>query len=83
MDKFAAGGAAGMVATSIVQPLDLVKTRMQLFAANGRAPSIMATANMVLKQEGFFAFYNGYARVHYVFVAFLASSSLKDSLQHY
>ncbi|KJE94317.1 solute carrier family 25 [Capsaspora owczarzaki ATCC 30864] len=30
MDRFVTGGAAGMLATCVVQPLDLIKTRLQL-----------------------------------------------------
>lgn len=54
--KFAIGGLAGMTATLFVQPLDLIKNRMQL------SPVKIATITVitnVAKKEGFLAFYNG------------------------
>lgn len=35
--QFAFGGIAGMAATCVVQPIDLIKTRMQLSTAGGGA----------------------------------------------
>lgn len=58
--KFLNGGLAGMAATCVVQPIDLIKTRMQL-AAQGtvKKNSFQVTAE-VMKSEGFFGMYNGY-----------------------
>jgi len=56
--KFVIGGLSGMGATMVVQPLDLVKTRMQL--ATGRT-STVSTLMTVARQEGVTALYNGYA----------------------
>jgi solute carrier family 25 (mitochondrial oxoglutarate transporter), member 11 len=57
--KFAIGGLSGMGATLFVQPLDLVKTRMQLQTARtGTATVLVAIA----RQEGVWALYSGYAR---------------------
>lgn len=56
--KFVIGGLSGMGATMVVQPLDLVKTRMQL--ATGRTGTV-STLMTVARQEGVTALYNGYA----------------------
>ncbi|KAK9507567.1 hypothetical protein O3M35_007394 [Rhynocoris fuscipes] len=60
--KFAFGGAAGMAATCFVQPLDLIKNRMQLSGAGGGKPEYKTSFHAfkgVLRKEGFFALYNG------------------------
>ncbi|XP_017070728.1 mitochondrial 2-oxoglutarate/malate carrier protein [Drosophila eugracilis] len=53
------GGLAGMMATCIVQPLDLVKTRMQISATTGEYKSSFDCLAKVFKSEGILAFYNG------------------------
>lgn len=60
--RFAMGGGAGMVATSFVQPLDLVKTRMQLSGIGGGAkqyPTAFHALIGILKKEGPLGLYNG------------------------
>lgn len=58
--KFLFGGIAGMGATSVVQPLDLIKNRMQLIGADGGAAvSSFSVVKQLIKSEGFFALYNG------------------------
>ncbi|CAO4368017.1 unnamed protein product [Caenorhabditis nigoni] len=59
--KFAFGGTAGMGATLVVQPLDLVKNRMQLSGTTGKKEyrSSMHALTSIIKNEGFFAIYNG------------------------
>ncbi|XP_026318407.1 mitochondrial 2-oxoglutarate/malate carrier protein-like [Hyposmocoma kahamanoa] len=54
--KFAFGGGAGMLATCVVQPLDLIKTRMQLA---GRGKSSFTVASEIIAREGFFSVYTG------------------------
>ncbi|XP_013148332.1 PREDICTED: mitochondrial 2-oxoglutarate/malate carrier protein isoform X2 [Papilio polytes] len=54
--KFAFGGGAGMAATCVVQPLDLIKTRMQLGGGN---LSSFKVASEIIAKEGFFALYTG------------------------
>ncbi|CAH2044183.1 unnamed protein product, partial [Iphiclides podalirius] len=54
--KFLFGGLAGMAATCVVQPLDLIKTRMQL-GAKGR--SSFTVAGEIVAKEGFMALYTG------------------------
>lgn len=60
--QFVLGGLAGMMATSIVQPIDLIKTRMQLSGEMGvgqvHRSSLSAVAS-IIRQEGFFNLYNG------------------------
>lgn len=48
-----------MMATSIVQPLDLVKTRMQVAGTAGRQAALGSIVVGVVKNEGIFGFYNG------------------------
>ncbi|CAH0694782.1 unnamed protein product [Spodoptera exigua] len=54
--KFAFGGLAGMAATCVVQPLDLIKTRMQL---SGGSRTSFAVAGEIVAREGFVALYTG------------------------
>ncbi|XP_038222491.1 mitochondrial 2-oxoglutarate/malate carrier protein [Zerene cesonia] len=54
--KFAFGGLAGMAATCVVQPLDLIKTRMQL---SGGGRSSFTVAGEIIAREGFVALYAG------------------------
>jgi len=59
--KFLFGGSAGMGATVFVQPLDLVKTRMQITKVlpGGQKPTSMSVLMGVVKNEGFLTLYNG------------------------
>ncbi|CAD6193994.1 unnamed protein product [Caenorhabditis auriculariae] len=59
--KFAFGGLAGMGATLVVQPLDLVKNRMQLSGTTGKKEyrSSFHALTSIIKNEGLFAVYNG------------------------
>lgn len=54
--KFAFGGMSGMAATCVVQPLDLIKTRMQL---GGGGRSSFTVAGEIIAREGFFSLYTG------------------------
>lgn len=51
---FVNGGASGMAATCVIQPIDMVKVRIQL----GQGSAAHVTKNM-LKDEGLRAFYKG------------------------
>jgi len=58
--KFIIGGSAGMTATLFVQPLDLVKNRMQLSGVGGKAkeyPTSFHAFKGILAKEGLFAMY--------------------------
>ncbi|XP_003745435.1 mitochondrial 2-oxoglutarate/malate carrier protein [Galendromus occidentalis] len=60
--KFVFGGVAGMGATLFVQPMDLIKNRMQLSGEGGKArqyTSTAAAAKSIFKQEGFSGLYKG------------------------
>ncbi|XP_056629626.1 mitochondrial 2-oxoglutarate/malate carrier protein-like [Diorhabda sublineata] len=60
--KFIFGAGAGMGATCFVQPLDLVKNRMQLSGAGGKAKEYRSTfhaCQVIIRQEGVLAMYNG------------------------
>lgn len=54
--NFLFGGTAGMAATCVVQPLDLIKNRMQL---SGIKISTINIISSILKNEGILAFYSG------------------------
>lgn len=59
--KFVNGGLAGIGATLIVHPVDLLKTRMQLA---GKGTGIVYTSSLhaaqsVVKSEGLLALYDG------------------------
>jgi len=58
--QFVFGGVAGMMATSIVQPVDLIKTRMQL-SGEGKKSSVstFSVAKNIIKQEGAKNLYKG------------------------
>ncbi|VDP02805.1 unnamed protein product [Soboliphyme baturini] len=57
--KFAFGGAAGMMATMVVQPLDLIKNRMQMLDHCDRRITSPQMVRKILANEGLFALYNG------------------------
>ncbi|EPB78779.1 hypothetical protein ANCCEY_02169 [Ancylostoma ceylanicum] len=59
--KFAFGGSAGMAATLFVQPLDLVKNRMQLSGTTGKKEyrSSIHCLTTIIRNEGVLAVYNG------------------------
>jgi len=52
---FVNGGASGMVATCCIQPIDIVKVRIQL----GSVGSPFGIASNIIKNEGFFTLYRG------------------------
>nr|CDS29245.1 mitochondrial 2 oxoglutarate:malate carrier [Hymenolepis microstoma] len=60
--KFVLGGSAGMMATCVVQPLDLVKTRMQISGEGGAARVYNNTfhaISSIVRQEGAQKLYTG------------------------
>lgn len=59
---FLFGGLSGMGATMVVQPIDLIKNRMQLSGEGGAAKAYsnsFQAALKIIQQEGFFNMYNG------------------------
>ncbi|XP_003386705.1 PREDICTED: mitochondrial 2-oxoglutarate/malate carrier protein-like isoform X2 [Amphimedon queenslandica] len=60
--NFALGGLAGMTATVFVQPLDLVKNRMQLSGVGSSMKEHKTSLHVlsrIVRNEGIFAVYNG------------------------
>ncbi|XP_022835147.1 mitochondrial 2-oxoglutarate/malate carrier protein-like isoform X2 [Spodoptera litura] len=57
--NFLIGGVSGMLAICVVQPADLLKTRMQLLGPTGQHMSAFAVAKQILKKEGMLGFYTG------------------------
>ncbi|XP_050502815.1 mitochondrial 2-oxoglutarate/malate carrier protein [Diabrotica virgifera virgifera] len=60
--KFVFGASAGMGATCFVQPLDLVKNRMQLSGVGGKPKEYRSTLHaiqVIVQKEGVFSLYNG------------------------
>jgi len=56
---FATGSLAGMAATCCIQPVDMVKVRIQLLAGSAEAAGPLTIASNMLKSEGIGAFYTG------------------------
>ncbi|PZC81083.1 mitochondrial 2-oxoglutarate/malate carrier protein [Helicoverpa armigera] len=57
--NFIIGGASGMLAICVVQPADLLKTRMQLLGKKGKEMGLANVAKSIIKHEGIFGFYVG------------------------
>ena len=58
--KLAVGGAAGIFGTSIIYPIDVVKTRLQAGSASSMSDiSIQGAIKMILKKDGVRGFYRG------------------------
>jgi len=55
---FVTGSMSGMMATTCVQPIDMVKVRIQLQAGKGGGGPISIASTMI-KEEGFFSMYKG------------------------
>jgi len=56
---FVTGSMAGMLATCVIQPIDMVKVRIQLLAGTAEAAGPVTIASNMMKNEGFSAFYTG------------------------
>ncbi|EFA08739.1 mitochondrial 2-oxoglutarate/malate carrier protein [Tribolium castaneum] len=57
--KFLFGGSAGMAGTLFVQPLDLLKNRMQLAATQKERATSFQVLQKIISNEGVFALYTG------------------------
>lgn len=55
VQPFVNGGLSGMSATCIIQPIDMVKVRIQL----GAVGNPLSVGSAIVKQEGFKALYKG------------------------
>jgi len=56
---FVTGSMSGMFATCCIQPMDMIKVRIQLGAAEGGATSPFTIASTMIKNEGFLSLYSG------------------------
>jgi solute carrier family 25 oxoglutarate transporter 11 len=56
---FAIGSLSGMFATCCIQPVDMVKVRIQLLAGTAEAAGPLTIASNMMKNEGFASFYKG------------------------
>lgn len=56
---FVTGSMSGMMATCCIQPMDMIKVRIQLGAAEGGATSPFKIASQMVKNEGFLSLYAG------------------------
>ena len=56
---FLIGSASGCFATICIQPMDMVKTRIQLSAASGGATNPLLITSQLLRNEGFAGLYSG------------------------
>jgi solute carrier family 25 oxoglutarate transporter 11 len=56
---FTTGALSGCMATVCIQPIDMVKVRIQLLAGTAEAAGPVTIATTMLKNEGFAAFYTG------------------------
>lgn len=56
---FVTGSMAGCSATVCIQPIDMIKVRIQLGAAEGGSTSPFTIASQMIKEEGFGAMYKG------------------------
>jgi len=56
---FVTGSMSGMFATCCIQPMDMIKVRVQLGAAEGGVTSPFTIASQMVKNEGFLAMYAG------------------------
>eukprot|EP00401_Gymnodinium_catenatum_P009261 CAMPEP_0117500948 /NCGR_PEP_ID=MMETSP0784-20121206/23041_1 /TAXON_ID=39447 /ORGANISM="" /LENGTH=296 /DNA_ID=CAMNT_0005296177 /DNA_START=82 /DNA_END=972 /DNA_ORIENTATION=- len=56
---FATGSLAGMAATCCIQPIDMVKVRIQLLAGTAEAAGPLTIAGNMFRTEGIAAFYTG------------------------
>lgn len=59
VQPFATGSLAGMGATCCIQPVDMVKVRIQLLAGSAEAAGPFSIATNMIKTEGVGAFYTG------------------------
>ncbi|KAI8439821.1 hypothetical protein MSG28_013488 [Choristoneura fumiferana] len=57
--RFLLGGSSGMMATCIVQPMDLIKTRMQLMGPAGKDMTALIMGREVINTNGFTGLYAG------------------------
>ncbi|XP_014491129.1 calcium-binding mitochondrial carrier protein SCaMC-2-B-like [Vigna radiata var. radiata] len=89
MGRLLAGGIAGAIAQTAIYPMDLVKTRLQTYACEGRRiPSLGTLSKDIWLQEGPRAFYRGLIPsllgiIPYAGIDLAAYETLKDMSKQY
>lgn len=89
MGRLVAGGLAGAVAQTAIYPLDLVKTRLQIYEClDGKVPSLGALTRDIWVKEGTRAFYKGLypsllGIIPYAGIDLAAYETLKDMAGKY
>jgi len=61
-EKFVVGGLSGMASTVAIQPIDMIKVRIQLLGEGGKAAQSanpFTVARTLIAEEGFFSLYKG------------------------
>lgn len=56
---FVTGSMSGCIATSCIQPIDMVKVRIQLNAVAGKSTSPFGVTSELIKNDGFLSLYRG------------------------
>jgi solute carrier family 25 oxoglutarate transporter 11 len=56
---FVTGSMSGCIATTCIQPVDMIKVRVQLGAAEGGSTNPFTVASNLIKQDGFLGLYKG------------------------
>jgi len=56
---FVAGSLSGMLATCCIQPVDMIKVRVQIAGAEGGTTNPFTVTSNILKNDGFGGFYKG------------------------
>lgn len=69
-----AGGMGGICIWGVSYPADVVKSRMQVYSAGGKAVGALEVVRMLIKEGGIFAFYRGIAPT--LFRSFPANAAL-------
>jgi len=59
MKPFVTGSISGSIATCCIQPIDMVKVRIQLNAQIGASQSPLAVGSQLIKEDGFLSLYRG------------------------
>eukprot|EP00744_Colponema_vietnamica_P000309 GILI01000552.1.p1 GENE.GILI01000552.1~~GILI01000552.1.p1 ORF type:complete len:321 (+),score=126.85 GILI01000552.1:51-965(+) len=59
VQPFLTGGLSGMFATCCIQPIDMVKVRIQLVGETGGSKNPVAIARQIIAQDGFLSLYKG------------------------
>lgn len=56
---FITGSMSGCIATTCIQPIDMIKVRVQLGASSGGSTNPFTVASTLIKQDGFIGLYKG------------------------